>query len=360
MKGLPNPFAGSVAESGGAWKDIARRGVEGALAISGARAFPFSDWDKKNEAFRDFISPETGKPTGVSYGEGTKVDKAAFDAAYPEFKEAERKRTEEQFANLDQQTVVLQLTNVARDAFRAELEKVPDKPSPEAQKIAYQGARDAFGATLSVLRAASPEVFAEWDKKVKLGDPKMPEKWTREQVYKGYTSIFTQFEDLVTHRVPPESKDEMGQRLDEYMASLTETQASELLADMGAEDTPWLKGYRQDMRDLKPYYDNQDESWKKFVPGYPSLSLEKFPTFYDYLDFIKVQYQEEGKAAGNVSNDPIVKNFTAVSEAKNAAFWLKNYRLDAIHAHWTDGVVHSGNARKEYHTMYGTWPRVAG
>ena len=349
LKGIPNPFGGSVSESGGAWKDIARRATEGALALSGARAFPLSDWDKKMEAQRQMFKGRSGD-------ELTKTEAEAFDKAHPEFKEAEGKRTAEEYAKVDQKTVVLQLTNVARDAFQAELEKVPSKASPEAQKEAYQSARDAFGATLSTLRVANPEVFADWDKKVKVGDPETPEEWTREQVYKGYTSIFTQFEDPDTHRVPSESKDEMGLRLDEYMADLTETQASQLLEDMGAKDTPWLSGYRADMRDLKPSYDNRDKIWLEFAKR--DSNLKPFANYSDYYDSVLVDYQKRGLSAAEAAQEPAVKAFTRFAEPRNQDFDLRNPRLAAIRAYWSDGVVHSRPAAEEYHTMYKVWPRL--
>ena len=282
--------------------------------------------EKKDEAFSNFVSPETGKPTGMTYNEGTKADKDAFDAANPEFKEAQQLRTEAEYNRMDKATIVSKLMTDAKKDFDAALAIVPSLPSGIAQKEAYQQAHDDYQAQLSRIRRSNPDVFAEWEKE--------PPKTDREKVYRNYTDLFGKYEDPNTGQVPAEKKDVMFTELDTYMAGLNDTQAAQLLADMGGRDTPWLKQYRADTRTFIPYWHVADQVWVEMQKALPELG--NYATFDDFQEVLIQEAVKQGiprelvLAMGVLDKIPYVSTYHSVTNDVRNAMVQAQPQLGAI------------------------------
>jgi len=272
--------------------------------------------------------------------------KDQLNTSHPEWEKAQTQQTEQQYSTVDQATVVSKLMNDAKADFKAGMEQVPLQPDGPSQVAMYHSAQENYIAGMNRIERSNPKVFAEWEK----NQPKT----ARQAVYKGYIDIFGQFSDPVTGLLPDDKKDAMFQAIDAYSAGLTDKQAADLAADIGAGDSPWLDKYHADSKTFKPYWDAEDQLWTAFQGSVKGL--EAYPTYNDFYDSLVAQAVAGGMtrefvvASNMLDSFPIVKMFTSLRADYHDAQLAQNPEMARIGLHY--GWI--SNIRK------GTLPVVAG
>jgi hypothetical protein len=314
----------------------------GAAALLGARMFPLTDWQKRDDEFgKDY--------PGKTYDEGTKTEKDAFDKAHPEFNEAMEKRTAEQYATLDHDTIVYHLMNAARDSFDAGMAKIPTLPTGLEQRNYYNSLQEAYGNQLFLLESANPEEFRKWQEE--------KAKTPREQVYKDYTAIFGKYGDE-SGQMTEEEKSKMFEDIDGFMANLNDTQAKELQEDIGAGDSEWLTKFRADQQIIKPYWNASDIGWPSWAKGH-GIDVVKYPTFDSYVA-AKTEYAIKNKVdVANLASEPVIKTFTADMSERRRDIRYRQPEIDVLLHYWgyNPTVLRDTPAAKMYYERYGVPPR---
>ena len=326
-KGVSNPAEAALAAAGSI------------LSIAGARMSPVTLYQKRDDVARQMFK-------GRDYAHLSPDEKDQLKVAHPEFEESQIQQTEQQYAALDQMTVVMKEMNDTKADYKAGMEQVPLQPDGPSQVAWYHAVQDNYIGGMTRIERSNSKVFAEWEKQ----QPKTP----RQAVYKGYTDIFGRFSDPVTGVVPPDKKDAMFQAVDTYMASLTDAQAADLNADIGAGDSPWLKQYHADSKTFKPYWDAEPELWKALQGSVKGL--EAYPTYNDFYDSLVAQAVAGGLtrefviASNMLDSYPIVQMFTSLRADYHDMQLAQNPEMARVGLHY--GWI--SNIRK------GTLPVVAG
>ncbi len=62
-----------------------------------------------------------------------------------------------------------------------------------------------------------------------------------------------------------------GTALDDFMANLSDADAANLQADLGAKDTPRMAQYRADTKAMEPYWKLPDQLWTQYTATRPLL-----------------------------------------------------------------------------------------
>jgi len=301
-------------------KEVLVGAVVSSLNLLGGRVNPVMDYEKRNDVARQMFK-------GRTWDKLSEDEQDQLNAAHPEFGEAQTRETERRYSALDQLVVVQKMMGDARVDFKAGMEQVPLQPDGPSQVAMYRSAQENYIAGINRIRRSNPETFAEWEKR--------QPKTARQAVYKGYTDIFGQFSDPVTGLLPDDKKDAMFQAVDTYMASLTDAQAADLNADIGAGDSPWLKQYHADSKTFKPYWDVDDQVWQR---GFAKET--GYATYNDYYDSIMASVVKGGMtremviASNMLDNDPVVKLFTSVRADERNGLLAQNPEMAQIGLHY--------------------------
>ena len=310
-KGVSNPAEAALAAAGSI------------LSIAGARMSPVTLYQKRDDVARQMFK-------GRDYAHLSPDEKDQLKVAHLEFEESQIQKTEQQYAALDQMTVVMKEMNDAKADYKAGMEQVPLQPDGPSQVAWYHAVQDNYIGGMTRIERSNPKVFAEWEKQ----QPKTP----RQAVYKGYTDIFGRFSDPVTGVVPPDKKDAMFQAVDAYMGGLTDAQAADLNADIGAGDSPWLKQYHADAKAFKPYWDAESELWKALQGSVKEL--EAYPTYNDFYDWLIAQAVAGGLtrefviASNMLDSFSIVEMFTSLRADYHDAQLAQNPEMARIGLHY--------------------------
>jgi len=215
--------------------------------------------------------------------------------------------------------------NQAGATFQSRMEAAESLPSTQDWYDAMKLARQDRIASIENLRQIDTplvkDFFAVIDDPKRITSIKDPDQRRRVQLLSDYVRIFKDNKDA-TGRLT----DEGQTALDAFESSMTTQEAANLMADLGAKDTPRMAQYRKDSATFAPYWDIDDQVWAAFQKAMPDL--QQFATEKDMEEhYIVLLSKSQGLPRELIIEYGLLEQIPVISTYRAARNDSRNYLI---------------------------------